>query len=147
MNTKKSYVTSTGVLMILIAIMLLGHGLVFSETCQLIRITEEVGAADTRITINPEKITVPPDTCVVWINWVERHGVSVSFKENVKQCVLATDSPSGFDLKPGEACYVTEHLPRGKTASMYFHKPGVFKYTLELEGKPGVTAEGVIEIK
>jgi hypothetical protein len=147
MNMKKSYVRSYGVLMILIAVIMLAPGLVFAETCQLIRITEETGAGDTRIIINPEKITVPLRTCVVWINWVEMHGVSVSFRENAKQCVFATDASTGFEMKAGESCYLTEHFPMGKTASMYFHKPGVFKYTLELEGKPNVTAEGVIEIK
>jgi hypothetical protein len=48
-------------------------------------------------------------------------------------------------------------LPRGKTASVTFKKPGVFKYILEIpdkriQGYPGgysgtIMAEGLIEVK
>jgi len=107
----------------------------------------EKGAAESRLTITPEKITVPPDTCVVWVNWVQGDRVSVSFRENVKQCVASNASPTGFILNEGETCYITEFLTRGKTASMYFNKPGVYKYTLELDGKPTVQKQGVIEVK
>ena len=144
---KKFYVTSTGILFLVSAILLLGQSLVFAETCQIVRIMKEKGAAGTRIAIIPEKVTVPQDTCVVWMNWVTAGKVRVAFKENAKQCKLSTDSPVGFSMAEGEECYLTEYLTRGKTASMYFNKPGTFKYTLELEGKPAIKAEGVIEIK
>jgi hypothetical protein len=144
---KKFYVTSIGILFMVSAVLLLGQSLVFAETCQIVRITAEKGAAGTRIEITPEKATVPLDTCVVWVNWVTECRVRVAFKENAKQCKLSTDSQVGFEMAEGEECYLTEYLTRGKTASMYFNKPGTFKYTLELEGKPAIKAEGVIEIK
>jgi len=147
MNMKKSYVGFAGILLMLGAVLLLSHRPIFAESCQIVRITMEKGATESRLAVIPEKITVPPDTCVVWMNWVQGDRVSVSFRENVKQCVASTASPTGFNLNEGESCYMTEFLTRGKTASMYFNKPGVFKYTLELEGKPTVQREGVIEVK
>ena len=89
---------------------------------------------------------------------INREEVQVSFRENAKQCILSTESPSGFQevkLKAGESCYVSDSLPRGKTASLYWKEPGVFKYTLEYarpasRGHLGGTkrpAVGVIEIK
>jgi hypothetical protein len=147
MNMKKCFVTASGILAMFGAVLLLGQGLVFAETCQIVRITAEKGADATRIVITPEKITVPPDTCVVFLNWVQKDRVRVSFRENVKECKLTADSSAGFNLAVGEECYMTEFLTRGKTASMYFAKPGAFKYTLELEGTPIVKTEGVIEVK
>ena len=114
------------------------------------------------ITINceiiPEKITVAVGTCTVWINWVTGREVRVSFRENAKQCTLSTEASTGFDeleLKSGESCYISETLPRGKTASLVWTKPGTYKYNLEALRKAttlgaysgDIIAKGVIEVK
>jgi len=147
MNMKKFFVTSTGILVLFGAVLFLVQGLAFAETCQIVTITSEKAGSADRIVITPDKITVSPDTCVVFMNWVRVDKVRVSFRENVKECKFTADSNAGFGLAVGEECYLTDYLARGKTASMYFANPGVFKYTLDMEGKPSVRAEGVIEVK
>jgi hypothetical protein len=155
MKAKRSCVILAGVLIVLCTVLFLGQSPVFSEYCQIIRITEEKGGAGTRIEIHPQKITVSVDTCVVWLNWVTSDRVTVSFRENAKQCKLSTDA-TGFNLAPGEECYYAEFLSMGRTASMYFKEPGVYKYHLEMPGKNDsgsigpirtkIEAEGIIEV-
>lgn len=129
--------------------------------CQIIRIEKGKGGGGTRVELYPERITVPVGTCTVWVNLIASEEVQVSFRENVKECVMATEASTGFkelNIKTGETCYITDKLPRGKTASLFWNKPGVYKYTIELPdpkvsagpqggytGKPSAT--GVIEIK
>ena len=138
--------------------LLFGASLVYAtDSCQFIRIQEGKGAGGTRIEISPEKVTVPVGTCTVWINWDSDREIQVSFRENAKQCILSTKSSTGFEelnLKPGESCYISNKLPRGKTASLFWTKPGVYKYQLMApapiakEGYVGkMIAEGIIEVK
>lgn len=140
------------------AVSLLGSTLTYAaDTCQIIRIEEGKGAGGTRIEIFPDKITVPVGTCTVWINWVANRDVHVSFRENAKQCVMSSGEATGFEeleIKPGESCYMSDKLPRGKTASVVWEKPGIFKYQLEAPRKSSqvgysgdIIAEGVIEVK
>ena len=73
----------------------------------------------------------------MWINWVTDKEVRVSFRENAKQCIMSSEASTGFDeldIKPGESCYISETLPRGKTASLVWTKPGIYKYHLEAPG-------------
>ena len=158
MNTNTFCFKTTPLLTIVSAILLLGTSLAFGgDACQIIRIDEGKGAGGSRIEIFPEKITVPVGACTVWINWVQGKEIQVSFRENAKQCMLSTDAPAGFDelkLKSGESCYISETLPRGKTASLVWSDPGTYKYVLETAGSTSVEgysgkimAEGVIEVK
>ncbi len=124
------------------------------DNCQLIKITKEKAGGGSSIQISPEKITVPVGTCTVWINFIRDGQVQVSFRENAKQCMVSTSAPTGFKelkLETGESCYFTDPLPFGKTASLYWHEPGIYKYTLEApKGKQyesNILAEGVIEVK
>ena len=64
--------------------------------CQLIRIFGEKGAAGNQIQIEPVEATIPRDTCVVWINWVQWSKARIIFREDAKACRSATQSPSGF---------------------------------------------------
>jgi hypothetical protein len=140
------------------AALFLGSSLVYAvDTCQIIRIQEGKGAGGTRIEIFPEKITVPVGTCTVWINWVGDRKVRVSFRENAKQCIMSSGAATGFEeleIKPGETCYMSEILPRGKTASLVWTEPGIYKYNLEAPKPAGfkgyagdIMAEGIIEVK
>lgn len=159
MNRRKLRFKTKTVLFLVSAVLLLGSSLAYAaDTCQIIRIQEGKGAGGTRLEIFPEKITVPVGTCTVWINWVNDREVRVSFRENAKQCILSTDASSGFEeleLKPGETCYISDTLPRGKTASLVWTKPSIYKYNLEAPGgssslagySGNIVAEGVIEVK
>ena len=158
MKTKVSCFKSAAVLFLMSAVLFLGSSpLCAGDTCQIIRIDKGKGAGGTRLEIFPEKVTVPVGTCTVWINWVQTREVRVSFRENAKACMLATDASQGFEeleLKPGESCYISEKLPRGKTASLVWNKPGTYKYSLEGEGSATgegysgmMLATGVIEVK
>ena len=71
---------------------------------------------------------------------------------------MSSGEATGFEeleIKPGETCYISETLPRGKTASIVWNEPGIFKYQLEaprkstsLGGYSGdIIAQGVIEVK
>jgi hypothetical protein len=160
MNIKKSSFKTTIVLFLVSAALLLSTCVVYAEgSCHIVRIEEGKGVGGTRIEIFPEKITVPVGTCTVWFNWVQDRTVHVSFRENAKECMLSTDSPQGFEelkLNENESCYISEALPRGKTASLHWTKAGTYKYVLEAAGSKGmastgysgnILAEGVIEVK
>jgi hypothetical protein len=152
--------TTVALLLVSAVLMLVSSPLQAADLCQVIRIEQEKGSGGTRLEIYPEKITVPVGTCTVWINWAAKQEVKVSFQENAKQCIISTEASTGFqelELKDGETCYVSESLPKGRTASLVWKKPGVYKYTLEL-GTPKmggvhggytgiVKAQGVIEVK
>jgi hypothetical protein len=158
MNIKKLCFKTTAALFLVSAVLMLGNSLVYAaDKCQIIRIQEGKGAGGTRLEISPERITVPVGTCTVWINWVMGREVRVSFRENAKQCIMSSEAATGFEeleIKPGETCYISETLPRGKTVSLVWTEPGSYKYSLEApgsstqEGYSGtVIAEGVIEVK
>ena len=158
MKLKSFSFKTSAILFLLSSVLLLGTSTVYAEeSCQLIQIRLEKAGGGSNIEIFPEAITVPVGTCTVWINFVRRQKVLVSFRDNVKQCIMATDPLTGFTevkLKTGESCYLSETLPRGKTASLVWSKPGIYKYTLEVPATIGsvfdttnVLAEGVIEVK
>ena len=127
------------------------------DSCQFIRIQKDKAGGGSRISLIPEKITVPVGTCTVWINFVREGAVRVSFREKAKQCMLSTEAQTGFSeftLKTGESCYISETLSLGKTASLYWSKPGIYKYTIEAPAERGtahsaknIMAEGAIEVK
>lgn len=156
METKKRGKKVICIGMLSVAV-LLWSGIVFSaDMCQIIRVSSEKGAGSTKVMVFPEKITVPVGTCTVWVNWVTRGDVNVSFRENAKQCMLSSKSPSGFNLQDGESCYMSDKLQMGQSASLYWEKPGIFKYTIELTGAttgqetaPGRTVPitGIVEVK
>lgn len=158
MKRKRFDSKTFALLFLLNAVLMLGISTVYAEDiCQLIQIRLEQAGGSSNLKIFPEKITVPVGTCTVWINFVRPHEVQISFREDAKKCVMATDPSTGFKevkLKTGEACYLSETLPRGKTASLVWTKPGIYKYTLEVPPSKGlefdiknVLAEGVIEVK
>jgi hypothetical protein len=153
--TKKLHLKVTRALIISCAFLLLGSSLAQADVCQIIRIEHAIGHGVSRIEIFPEKITVPVGTCTVWVNWIDVGEVQISFRENVKSCILAIESPSGFkeaELKTGETCYLSDSLRRGRSASLLWKKPGVYKYTLELTKSRVTTSPtrlttGIIEVK
>jgi len=158
MNIIKLNFKTTTLLFLVSAFLLLGTSIVYAgENCQIIRILEGKGAGGTRFEIFPEKITVPVGTCTVWINWINDREVSVTFREDANKCIQSTEASTGFkrhESKPGEICYISEKLPRGKTASLVWTKPGTYTYNLEaprdltIEGYAGnIIAKGIIEVK
>ncbi|MBT8339444.1 MAG: hypothetical protein HKP58_00425 [Desulfatitalea sp.] len=156
MKNRKGLLFTSGFLFFMGVVLIMGQGVLFaSETCQIIRIEKASPSAGRQIEIFPNKATVPVGSCTVWMNWVVKGEVQVSFRENAQACISSTKSSSGFSKgksNSGESCYMTEKLARGKTASLYWDKPGVYKYTIELTGvtsdKPNsLMATGIIEVK
>jgi hypothetical protein len=78
-------------------VLLLGFSLVGANMCQIIRIEDEKGSGGTRLTLLPEKITVPVGSCTVWMNWVTKGDINVNFRENARQCMASSESPTGFN--------------------------------------------------
>ena len=158
MSNKKLRFKTTAALLLVGAFLLFCGSLAYAgDRCQIIRVEEMKGAGQHRIDIFPSRITVPVGTCTVWINFMKAGDVHVSFRENAKQCIMSSGAATGFEeleIKPDETCYISEKLPRGKTASLVWTKPGIYKYTLEAPrkraqvGYSGNTiTEGVIEVK
>lgn len=125
-----------------------------AQQCKLITINmENTGGVKSVLQLVPQTVIVPKGTCVVWINWVSRADVRINFQKSSKSCMLATGSPAGFRMIKG--CYISGYLPLGKTASLYFKKPGVFRYRLEARnaqtgyraGPAKYTTVGTIEVK
>jgi hypothetical protein len=157
MNIKKLRFTTKNILLMVCAVLLLCTGPSFAaDTCEFIKIIKDKAGGGSSIRISPEKITVPVGACTVWINFVQKGEMRVSFRENAKQCMLATNAATGFkeiELKTGEACYFSETLPRGKTASLVWTTPGIYKYTLETPAATGdntyagkIQAQGIVEV-
>lgn len=129
----------------------------FGNTCQIITMAQTSSYGKTGVNIIPEKITVPVGTCTVWVNFIPDQAVTVSFREHAQECKKAAGVATGFflDMKGGvpAACYMTEPLPLGKTSSITWSEPGVFKYTIEVAApssdlsKVTQLAQGVIEVK
>jgi hypothetical protein len=129
----------------------------FGSTCQVITIGQTKSTRTPAMDVIPEKITVPVGGCTVWNNSIRDQAVTVSFREKAKPCEQAAGAPAGFflDMKGGkeEACYMTEPMPHGKTTSITWDEPGVYKYTIEMAGtNPDVSkgkklAYGIIEVK
>ena len=158
MDIRKLGFKTTMISFLVSAALMLSTCMVYAgDTCQLIRIRLDKAGGGSRVRIFPEKITVPVGTCTVWINFILDGNVQVTFRENAKQCILSTDAATGFkqlELETGEACYYSDPLPRGKTASLVWNTPGTYKYQLEGEGSASVEgyagkmlATGVIEVK
>ena len=121
--------------------------------CQLIRIFGEKGAAGNQISIEPGEVTIPRDTCVVWINWVQWSKARIIFREDAQACRSAIQSPSGFTEK--DSFYTTSFMPRGGTSSLTFVGKGKFRYKVEvpdlsrgsLDLPPGqIVAEGTLVV-
>ncbi len=122
--------------------------------CQIIKIGQTAAESTQMVNIDPAKVTVPVGTCTIWVNFIRDKIVSVSFRENAKECIASIDSSSGFEgyqLGEGESCYLSERLRHGKTSSIIWNTPGVYKYTIEVlgyhadDGKK--LSQGVIEVK
>ena len=134
-NKKLPFRTPTVLLLVGALLMIWGSPAYAGDRCQIIRVEEMKGAGQHRIDIFPSKITVPVGTCTVWINFMREGDVQVSFRENAKQCVLSTEAPTGFktvDIKPGETCYVSESMPRGKDIESGMDKTGSIQIHLRV---------------
>ena len=107
MNIGKLSLKTTTVLFLVSAALLLANCMVYAgDICQIIRIQQGKGGGGSRLEIFPSKITVPVGTCKVWINFVQRKEVRVSFREDAKACMLSTEASTGFNefkLKSGES--------------------------------------------
>ena len=160
MDNKKLSLKTTMISFLVSAAFILSVSIAYAgESCQLIRITKDKAGGGSSVQIFPEKITVPVGTCTVWINFIRGGKVNVSFRENAKQCILSTDAATGFEkikLETGESCYYSEPLSLGKSASLYWTKPGIYKYTIEAPKgtatstqnySGNIIGEGVIEVK
>jgi outer membrane protein OmpA-like peptidoglycan-associated protein len=156
MNIRKLSFITTTVLFLLVAALLFSASMVYAGgSCKIIKIRKDLAGGGSSLIILPEKATVPVGTCTVWINFVKGSEMNVAFRENAKQCMLATEEQTGFqeiELKTGESCYDSEGLTYGKTASLTWATPGIYKYTLEAPATTGINyagnmqAEGVIEV-
>ena len=155
MDIRKLGFKTTMISFLVSAALMLSTCMVYArDSCQLIKISKEKAGGGSSVQIFPEKVTVPVGTCTVWINFVKDTEVRVGFRENAKQCILSSGASTGFvelELKIGEVCYLSETFPHGNTASIFWSKPGIYKYTLETPmGKDyegNIIAEGVIEVK
>ena len=160
MNLKNLCFKTKTVVVMVCAVLLLCTSLAYAgDSCQVIKIRKKGAGGGSNVQIFPEKVTVPVGSCTVWVNFIRSGNVQVSFRENAKQCILATDAATGFKevkLKVGEACYFSEVLPHGKTASLFWTKPGTYEYTIETPSDTGtstvnyvsnIVAKGVIEVK
>jgi len=121
------------IFVLICSIFLLNLSTAAAQQCQIIRIAKETLDDSSRIWLYPREAEVSKGTCVIWMNWIEREKVSITFQKNAKTCIIATESPSGFNAVEG--CYFTDFLRYGQTVSLYFKEPGIFKYQLEIPGE------------
>ena len=67
--------------------------------CQLIRIFGEKGAAGNQIQTEPVEATIPRDTCVVWINWVQWSNARIIFKRTPAPAAWRPNHPRASPKK------------------------------------------------
>ena len=159
MKIKKLSLNTSVFFVLVCLVLIMGSNSIFAaDMCQIIRLEPDKTAAGTRVGIRPENITIPEGTCIVWMNWFKTGKVQVSFRDNAKACMASTEASVGFEeqLVEGQACYMTRPLSTGQTASLYFKKPGVYKYTVEYMSGTGGAGDispgeaksaGAIEVK
>lgn len=121
---------TTFIFIVMCSFLLLNLNTADAQQCQLIRIAKEKIDATIRIWLYPKEATIVKGTCIIWMNWVEKEKVSITFQKDANTCIMATDSPSGF--KAVGNCYFTDFLSYGQTASLHFREPGIFRYRLEI---------------
>ena len=97
------------------------------------------------VEVKPQYAGVPQGACVVWVNWAQRYGLSIRFKDG-KGCKAATQAPSGFQFASDKGYYLTDYISEGKTASLRFMKPGAYSYTLHIPNRIAPVAEGKVTV-
>src|SRR5512139_1649396 len=74
-------------------------------------------ADETPINIQPQYARVQQGGCVIWVNWVQRPEISITFEGKASQAVV--QAPTGFHLSDKKK-YTTNYLPQGATVSLRF---------------------------
>lgn len=110
--------------------------------CRVVRIFNEAMPESVKIRIDPQNIEIDRDTCLIWVN-LGQGNMRINFP-NGKECDAATEAPSGFNLDG--ACYVTQWIPRGGTASLTFEGNGAYAYEVEWEAV-GEKAPGEVTVR
>ncbi len=153
MKSVKFLFTCTSVIvLLLIGLFVVNQGIVNAaekedDKCFIVSLRGDAsGKTEQVISINPQYVTVPKGSCVVWINWVRGPEISTSFKEG-KICDDNTASPVGYRLTPGTGCYVTDYLTEGGTSSLRFMETGDYKYDIFVKGKTAPLVSGKITVK
>jgi len=113
------------------------------EECRVVKIRGGGEYGQGKLFIEPDLVTIPKDTCVVWLNRARTSEVRVKFADG-KKCGDVTGAEVGFSLDSYN-CFVTSVLSFGGTSSLNFLESGIFEYTVESEG--GVKAKGKIVVE
>jgi hypothetical protein len=114
-----------------------------AQECRVVKISGEGVAGAGKVYIEPEHLTIPKDTCVVWYNRARTNEVKVKFADG-KKCEDVTTSEVGFKLDV-ESCFVTSYIPFAGTSSLNFVETGTYDYVVE--SKSGVMAKGKIIVE
>jgi len=114
-----------------------------AQECRMVKISGGGGAMEGKVYIDPEHLTIPKDTCVVWYNRVRTNEVRVKFADG-KKCDDVTTAGTGFELDAAE-CFVTSYIPFAGTSSLNFVESGTFEYVVE--SSTGVTGKGKIIVE
>jgi hypothetical protein len=114
-----------------------------AQECRMVKISGGGVAMEGKVYIEPEHLTIPKDTCVVWYNRARTNEVKVKFADG-KKCEDVTTSEVGFKLDV-ESCFVTSDIPFGGTSSLNFVQSGAYAYVVE--SSTGVMAKGKIIVE
>lgn len=136
MKSKTLLITLGIVFIFSMALMvLISQSIVSAQECQVIRIEQEKGGAGLKLSLVPDKVSIPKGSCVVWINWVPKQEVKVMFKDDGKKCADNTEAHVGFKMKMPENCFLADLIPLGGTSSLRFEEAGTFKYQVVVPGE------------
>ena len=143
MGKIKYFLSLIGVVLILVMAIFMANprSIKAAEDCRIVKISGIGSPVSVRI--EPETLSIPKGTCVVWVNWARATEVKIKFKDGNK-CVDATQSPVGFRMDAMN-CYVTDHVPLGATSSLMFNKEGTFDYEVGAAFATPVTGRIIVK--
>ena len=147
---KESYVImGIGLVFIFAISIILGNQQeINAQECRIIRVYGGIEAADNKVRIEPETVSINKGSCVIWNNWawskeLGEKVVLVKFSDG-KKCEANTDAPTLYKMDD-QNCYVSSYIAYGGTSSLRFTEQGTFEYVVE--SKDMERAKGKIMVK
>lgn len=141
----RRHVKSLALLLVAALVTFSGIKTASATEAQLIKIEPVIknGKMD-GIKIDPDTITLPKGTVVVWLSGVQGAKVKLVFNEAAAcQDVTADPKLTKFYTQWYD-CYTTTYLPYAHTTSLAFSQVGVFHYIVETEDGKMVTTGNLI---
>lgn len=141
MKGKRSFIGIGISLAVFMLLSIWGVEKVPAAECQLIKISNQVQAANTTA-VDPEVLYISKGDCVFWAN-MSKDMIRVRFNGSI-QCAI---NPVGFDCKEKDKSFVSGYFGTGESRSLEIVKAGTYQYEIQLKSEPSVKTTGTIIVE